>query len=87
MDPARLDGMPVGDNIRFGNERFPFALFSEEWCQNNHSQSARRLAERGGLGWCEAAAIIERRRWRKMERAEAEQIVRTALRALTQGEK
>jgi hypothetical protein len=32
----------------------------------NHGQTLERLAERGGLGMCEAAAIAEKRQWRKM---------------------
>lgn len=72
-------GMPVGNRAGFENERFPFSLFSEEWAQRNHGQSLSRLAERGGLGWCEAAAIIERREWRRMDAAEAEAVVRSIL--------
>ncbi len=72
-------GMPVGNRVAFNNERFPFALFSDEACRRNHSQSAQRLAERGGLSWCEAAAIIENRRYRQMDVAEAEAVVRAAL--------
>ena len=32
----------------------------------NHGQTLKRLAERGGLSPCEALAILENRRWRKM---------------------
>jgi hypothetical protein len=41
----------------------PFALLNEEWAQRNHGQSLARLAERGGLGPCEALAIVKRERW------------------------
>lgn len=34
----------------------------------NHSQSLERLAERGGLGLCEAVAVLEDRRWHPMDR-------------------
>jgi hypothetical protein len=43
----------------------------EEWAQRNHSQSLQRLAERGGLGWCEALAVLENRRWSRDEAAQA----------------
>jgi hypothetical protein len=75
-------GMPVGNKPAFANDVFPFSLFNEEQARRNHGQSLRRLAERGGLSWCEAAAIIERREWRAMDDAEAERIVRAALAAL-----
>jgi len=39
---------------------------NEEWAQRNHGQSLKRLNERGGLSPCEAAAIIERRRYDRM---------------------
>ena len=32
----------------------------------NHNQSLARLASRGGLSWCEAAAVLEDRPWRPM---------------------
>ncbi|CAN2532584.1 hypothetical+protein [Methylocapsa aurea] len=35
----------------------------ERQAQNNHGQSLKRLAERGGLGACEANAILEDRSW------------------------
>jgi hypothetical protein len=43
----------------------------EKWAQRNHSQSLQRLAERGGLGWCEALAVLENRRWSRDEAAQA----------------
>lgn len=41
----------------------------EEQAYKNHSQSLKRLAERGGLSFSEAVAIIEDRPWRRMENA------------------
>jgi hypothetical protein len=38
----------------------------EDQVQKNHSQSLKRLAERGGLGWCEAVAVLEDRPWGQM---------------------
>lgn len=37
----------------------------------NHDQSLETLASRGGLGLCEMVAILEDRRWRKMDQGEA----------------
>ncbi len=51
----------------------PWALLAphEAQAQINHGQSLERLAERGGLSPCEALAIIEDRRWRRMHEDEA----------------
>lgn len=43
----------------------------ERQAQANHGQSLERLAERGGLGLCEAVAVLEDCRWHRMTRAEA----------------
>jgi hypothetical protein len=40
---------------------------NEEWAALNHGQSLDELARRGGLDPTEAAAIIQRRRWRPMK--------------------
>lgn len=48
-----------------------FETLNEEWAQRNHDQSLARLNERGGLGACEALAIIERRPWHPMDKAAA----------------
>ncbi len=71
-------GMPVGAKVSFHNERFPLALFDNDACERNHRQTRTRLAERGGLVWTEAAAIIEKRRYEMMDPAAAEKIVRDA---------
>ncbi len=57
----------------------PFSLLSEDQAQRNHSQSLKRLAERGGLGHCEMVAVMERRPWRRMPNAEANRILVDAL--------
>ena len=52
----------------------PWALLvpHEEQARSNHGgQSLKRLAERGGLSACEALAVLEDRRWRRMPSAEA----------------
>lgn len=43
----------------------------EAQAERNHGQTLARLAARGGLGVCEAVAIMENRRWRRMEFGEA----------------
>lgn len=51
----------------------PWSLLAphERQAQANHGQSLERLAARGGLGLCEAVAVLEDRRWHRMTRAEA----------------
>jgi hypothetical protein len=51
----------------------PWSLIAphEAQAQRNHSQSLERLAERGGLGSCEAVAVLEDRRWCRMAPGEA----------------
>lgn len=44
----------------------PAALLDARQAMENHGQTLERLAERGGLSLDEAAAVAERRRWRKM---------------------
>jgi hypothetical protein len=60
-------GMPVHSVHRAAHPHpIPWSLFNEEWAQNNHRQSLKELASRGGLSMCEALAIIERRPWTEM---------------------
>lgn len=49
----------------------PFALLDARQAEVNHGQPLARLAERGGLGLAEAAALAERRPWRHMTTDEA----------------
>jgi len=35
--------------------------------QSNHYQTVTRLAERGGLSWCELHAVLHSRPWQKMD--------------------
>jgi len=49
----------------------PITLLDERQAMENHGQTLERLAERGGLGLAEAAAVAERRRWRNMTADEA----------------
>jgi hypothetical protein len=38
-----------------------------EWAKKNHDQTLQRLKERGGMSWCEMAAILHHRRHHKMD--------------------
>lgn len=49
----------------------PAALLDARQAMENHGQTLERLAERGGLSLDEAAAVVERRRWRKTTADEA----------------
>lgn len=53
-------------------------MIHEGQAWKNHGQSLDQLAQRGGLGWSEALAIIEGKNWRDAEHDEniAETIVR-----------
>lgn len=42
-----------------------------EQARSNHYQSVERLAERGGLSWCELHAVLHNRKFEKMETNEA----------------
>lgn len=44
----------------------------EARAQKNHWQTLRRLNERGGMSWCEMAAILEDRDYAPMDAAKAE---------------
>lgn len=51
----------------------PWALLAAHEAQAfaNHCQSLEALASRGGLAPCEALAVIEDRRWQRMDKVEA----------------
>lgn len=51
----------------------PWAMLTphEKQAERNHSQTLRRLAERGGLGPSEALAVLDDRRWHNMPLAVA----------------
>jgi hypothetical protein len=59
-----------GDYLR----SIPLSLIAphEQQADRNHSQTLRRLAERGGLSPCEAVAVIRDRPWKADPYAEAE---------------
>jgi hypothetical protein len=63
----------------------PDSLLNEEQAQRNHGQTLKRLNERGGLGPCEAIAIIEKRRWHKMDQREAIDMLKELSKETPQG--
>lgn len=61
------------DYVPSGYLGIPWSVIAphERQARSNHGQSLERLAERGGLGPCEAVAILEDRPWHRMDQAEA----------------
>lgn len=58
----------------------PFLVVGVPWsimephgaqARDNHGQTLKTLAARGGLSHCEAVAVLENRNWRPMDAAEA----------------
>jgi hypothetical protein len=45
-----------------------FIAEHEQQCQHNHSQTATRLAERGGLGLLEIVAVVSGKAYREIPR-------------------
>lgn len=62
----------------------PWSLMEphEEQAQNNHQQSLKRLAERGGLCALEMAAVISGKSWREAESMSVEAAATVILEAL-----
>lgn len=58
--------MPIMNNKLMSE--IPWAMIAphEKQAQRNHGQTLNRLAERGGLGACEAIAVLEDRPWHRM---------------------
>lgn len=62
-----MDEFPILKDAEI--KSIPWAMIAphEPQAMANHSQqSLRELARRGGLSVCEAAAVLEDRRWRSM---------------------
>lgn len=53
-----------------------WSAMSQGWAYQNHDQTLERLAARGGLSPCEAAANIQRRQWRPMRHEDAVAIMK-----------
>ena len=54
---AKIDWQLVADHGKQANK--------------NHYQTVQRLADRGGLSWCELHAVLHNREWRKMDENQA----------------
>lgn len=68
---------PIMDSSVFQGETIPWNALAphEHQALENHDQTLQVLARRGGLSWCEAAAILEDRPWHRMPDAEAKAAV------------
>lgn len=75
--PARFRVLRPMGLAKWTSASIPWEVIAphEAQAQSNHYQSLRRLNERGGLSWCEMAAVLEDRPWRKMTDAEAQATV------------
>lgn len=75
----------VGDEVGYHDGGIPWRVIEPHAKQaiRNHSQSLERLHERGGLSWCEAAAVLEDRPWHKMDKDQARQRVLEIVAAMT----
>ncbi len=64
---------------KYGAERsyVPWSIVAphEQQAQRNHSQTLKRLAERGGLAPCELAAVLEDRNWHRMDLQDAWRVI------------
>lgn len=71
----------VGCGCEYQTFRIPWTAIAphEQQAQKNHGQSLARLAERGGLSWNEALAVLEDRAYSPVGdqcvRSEVERIV------------
>lgn len=63
-------GFPI---LNSGKQTVDWQLVADHGDQvrKNHYQSVERLAQRGGLSWCELHAVLHNRTWRKMDENEA----------------
>ncbi len=78
MKPSPHMPLAISNTERLGL-CIPLDALNEEWADNNHGQTLALLKERGGLSLGEAAAIIQRRRFKHMTSADALDVVRIYL--------
>jgi hypothetical protein len=59
--------------LKGGGAKIDYQLVADhaEQAKANHYQTVERLAERGGLSWCELYAVLHNRKWEKIETNEA----------------
>ncbi len=69
---SQYEPYPILESRRGPKQYIPRGLLSphEQQARRNHGQSLSRLAQRGGLSWTEALAIIEDKNWRDAEHDE-----------------
>ncbi|MEO3387364.1 hypothetical protein [Mesorhizobium sp. CAU 1741] len=70
VEPVARKTFPI---LNSGGARIDYQLVADHGKQAraNHFQSVDRLAERGGLSWCELYAVLHNAKWRKMDTNEA----------------
>ncbi len=68
-EKRRYEPYPILGSGRGPRQYIPRGLLSphEEQAWRNHGQSLSRLAQRGGLSWVEALAIIQDKNWKDVE--------------------
>lgn len=70
VSPSNSSGLVMPIMIDVGTDwdrTVPFAMLNEKWAKRNHGQTLKELAGRGGIGPCEALAIMDKRRWKAMD--------------------
>lgn len=69
LGPSRKSDFPILESSRKHLPTLPrgvpweFVAQFEKQAQSNHSQTLKRLAERGGLCWTELADVVEGKSW------------------------
>jgi hypothetical protein len=75
FNPDRFPIIGTRDSVPF-----PAVIRHQSQAVRNHGQSVHGLAERGGLSWCELAAVLGDRLWARMDQDAAR---RESLRIIT----
>ena len=83
--------MPSGRMLRPGERYAEFTweptANQHQQSRSNHGQTLTRLKERGGVTWCELAAILECRRYKALPEADAKAACEALTARLDQGGK
>lgn len=79
--PTDLKTFPIHPEDRHKLAAVPWAFVAqhERQAQHNHSQSLTRLAERGGLTFCELLAVVTDFDVPRKDRDNAEALIRSML--------
>lgn len=69
-EPVARPTFPI---LNGGGAKIDYQLVEDHGGQarDNHGQTVKRLAERGGLSWCELHAVLHNRKWEKMDSNDA----------------